>query len=100
MSLDTYDARWSPRGDAVLYRRGSRRVMSVPVGNGDELAPGVVQELIEIDFHDASGSSFAISPEGKRLLVNKPVDLPVLDATPLTLVTGWAGEVSRSVRAE
>jgi len=32
--------------------------------------------------------------------VNKPVDVSVLDATPLTLVTGWAGEVSRAVRAE
>ena len=71
--------------------------MSVSVGDGDELAPGVVQELIEIDFHDSAGSSFAISPEGKRLLVNKPVELSVLDATPLTLVTGWAGEVSRAV---
>ena len=74
--------------------------MHVPVGDGDEFAPGVARELIEIDFHDASGSSFAVSPDGKRVLVNKPVDVSFRDETPVTLVTGWAGEVSRVAGSE
>ncbi len=74
--------------------------MLVPVGDGDEFAPGVARELIETDFHDSSGSSFALSPDGKRVLVNKPVGVSLWEETPATLVTGWAEEVSRVVEAE
>ena len=94
---DGFDPRWSSRGDALLYRQGWGRVMRVPVGDGDELTPGVARQLLEIDFHDAAGSSFAVSPDGKRVLVNKPVEVSLREETPVTLVTGWAGEVSRAV---
>ena len=94
---DGYDPRWSPRGDALLYRQGWGRLMAVPVGKGDEFTPGVARQLIETDFHDSAGSSFAVSPDGTRVLVNKPVGVSLRDETPLTLVTGWAGEVSRLV---
>jgi len=67
--------------------------MAVPVGKGDEFAPGVARQLIETDFHDSA----AVSPDGTRVLVNKPVGVSLRDETPLTLVTGWAGEVSRLV---
>ena len=92
---DGYDARWSAGSDALLYRTGWGRFMEVPVGSGDEPAPGVPRELIETDAHDSAGSSFAVAPDGKRVLVNKPVDLSLLDETPVTLVTGWASEVAR-----
>ncbi len=74
--------------------------MYVPVGEGDEFAPGVARELIEIDSHDSAGSSFAMSPDGKRVLVNKPVDVSFKDETPVTLVTGWAEEVARAALPE
>jgi hypothetical protein len=45
--------------------------------------------VFETDFHDAAGSSFAVSPDGRRILVNKPVDLSPWDETPVTLVS-WA----------
>jgi hypothetical protein len=94
---DGYDPRWSPRGDALLYREGWGRLKAVPVGKGDEFTPGVARQLIETDFHDSAGSSFAVSPDGTRVLVNKPVGVSLRDEPPLTLVTGWAGEVSRLV---
>jgi hypothetical protein len=56
--------------------------------------------MIETNFHDAAGSSFAVSPDGKRVLVNKPVDVSIWDETPVSLVTGWAAEVSRAVGTE
>ena len=71
--------------------------MAVPIGEGDEFTPGVARTLIDTDFHDSSGSSFVVSPDGTRVLVNKPVDLSFREETPVTLVTGWAGEVSRMV---
>jgi len=71
--------------------------MRVPVGDGDEFTPGVARQLLEIGFHDAAGSSFAVSPDGKRVLVNKPVEVSLREETPVTLVTGWAEEVSRVI---
>ena len=94
------DPRWSPRGDALLYREGMGRLLRVPVSSGVEFVPGVARELLETNFHDALGSSFAVSPDGKRVLVNKPVDVSIWDETPVSLVTGWAAEVSRAVGAE
>jgi serine/threonine-protein kinase len=93
------DPRWSPRGDALLYREGLGRLLRVPVSGGDEFAPGVARELLKTNFHDSLGSSFAVSPDGKRVLVNKPVDVSIWDETPVSLVTGWAEEVSRVVWA-
>jgi len=92
-----YDARWSPGSDALFYRSGGARLMRVPVGTGDEPTPGLAQQMLETDFHDASGSSFALSPDGKRVLVNRPVDTSLWDDAPLNLVTGWSGEVARAV---
>ncbi|MCZ6834076.1 MAG: hypothetical protein O7F11_10050 [Acidobacteria bacterium] len=97
---DGFDPRWTPRGDALLYRQGWGRIMRVPMGDGDEFTPGVVRLLLEIDFHDAAGSSFAVSPDGKRVPVNKPVEVSLQAKTPVTLVTGWAEEVSRVVGVE
>jgi serine/threonine-protein kinase len=92
-----YDPRWSSTSDALLYREGLGRLMRVPVGVGDEFTPGVGRVLIETDFHDSAGSSFAVSPDGRRVLLNKPVDVSIFDQTPVSLVTGWAAEVSRAV---
>lgn len=55
---------------------------------------------MKIDFHDAAGSSLAVSPDGKRVLVNKPVSARYRDQTPVTLVTGWAGNVSRKIKVK
>ncbi len=94
-----FDPLWSPRGDALLYREGFGRLLRVTVSDGGEFAPGVARELIEISFHDAAGSSFAVSPDGKRVLVNKPVDVSIWDETPISLVTGWGAEVTAAVGA-
>jgi serine/threonine-protein kinase len=95
-----FDARWSSSGDAILYRTEWTGLVEVPVGSGDELHPGVGRELIALDMHDAAGSSFAVSPDGRRVLVNKPVDVSLWDVTPVTLVAGWAEEVSRLTEGE
>ncbi len=92
-----YDARWSPTGDAVLYRHDWGQLLRVPVGTGDDLNPGTPKVLLEIDFHDSAGSSLAVSPDGKRVLVNKPVGVSVKDETPIALVTGWDRELARLV---
>ena len=87
---DSFDPRWLPGGGGLLYRMSWGTWMEVSVNpTGDALVPGIAVERIDIDAHDAAGSSFVISLDGKRVLVNKPVDFSFRDRTPVTLVTGW-----------
>jgi Tol biopolymer transport system component len=90
-----FDARWSPQGDELLYRTGWSGLMSVSVSSGPDLAPGVPRQVIDTDFHDAAGASFDLSRDGRRILVNKPVDLSLTEPTALKLVGGWSEELRR-----
>ena len=92
---DGYDPRWSADGDALFYRQGWGLLMRASVGRANDITPGVPQQLLDIDFHDSAGSSFVVSPDGRRVLVNKPIEGSHLDETPITLVTGWATEVAQ-----
>jgi serine/threonine protein kinase len=95
-----FDGRWSTEGDAIFYRSGWTTFMEVPLSTDGEITAGVPRVAVEVDSHDAAGSSFAVSSDGRRVLVNKPVSVSLLDETPITLVTGWAGEVARLVDSE
>jgi dipeptidyl aminopeptidase/acylaminoacyl peptidase len=93
------DARWTPDGDALLFWRGWGNLMRVPVTTGDDFAVGVAHKLRDIEYHDAAGSSLAISPDGNRVLIQRPVEASLRDETPMILVTGWADEVARLLDA-
>lgn len=49
--------------------------MRLPVGSGDDLSPGVPEQVPEGSFHDSAGS-FTFSHDGTRVLVNQPVSDP------------------------
>jgi len=92
------DGIWSPLGDEILYWEGlSYTLMSTPVLPGDEFAIGASRPVRSIPYHDASGPSLAVSPDGRRVLVQKPVDQDMMSTAPLNLVTGWDLEVTRLV---
>ena len=77
-----------------MYRMSWGTWMEVSVNpTGDALKPGVAVARIATDAHDAAGSSYVISLDGQRILVNKPVDFSIRDRTPVTLVTGWGNGV-------
>ncbi len=92
------DGIWSPLGDEILYWKGmTGMLMRTPVLPGDEFEIGASTEVRSISYHDASGPSLAVSPDGRRVLVQKPVDHVGMSTAPLHLVTGWDLEVSRLV---
>jgi len=91
-----FDPRWSPNGDAIYYRIRGGRLMRLPIGDGDDLSPGVAEQVLETDFHDAAGSSFVLSPDDARVLVNKPLTDADWAQRGLTMVTGWFTEVARA----
>ncbi len=96
--IDSFDSRWNAAGDEVFYR-SLRQLMRVRVGGGDELVPGMPEMVLEIDFHDSAGLSFDLSPDGRRVLVNKPDVTLTRDDVPLTLVTGFATVVAEALAA-
>ena len=92
------DGIWSPQGDAILYWKGhTDLLMRTAVELGETLQFGASEVVRSIEYHDASGPSLAVSPDGRRVLVQKPVGQQVVSSEPLTLVTNWHLEVTRLV---
>ncbi len=95
-----YDPRWSPDGKSIYYRNGPIGLTRVPVIQDGKVSPGIAQQVLQLNAHDSSGPSFAVSPDGRRILINRPVEFSLTDEKPITLVTGWAQEVRRMVREQ
>jgi hypothetical protein len=89
-------ARWSPKGDEIFYRDGTR-FMTVPVSTEAEFQAGPPRLLFEGDYFHCHGPSFDVSPDGQRLLVLKPVTggEPV---TELQIVVNWFEELNERMR--
>jgi hypothetical protein len=49
---------------------------------------GAGEPVRSIQYHDAPGPSLAVSPDGRRVLVQKPVGQQVVSEDALTLVAG------------
>jgi Tol biopolymer transport system component len=94
-AIDGFDPRWSPSGDAVYYRNANR-LFRVEVGGDDDIDPGLVEVVYTGEFHDSAGSSYVLSADGTRVLLNRP---STTNANALVLVTNWVSEVVRAVSA-
>jgi hypothetical protein len=88
------EAQWLPNGE-LFYRVGQRwfatRVSTEPTLRWDPDPPGLV---IETDFVDTPGRSYAVSPDGQRLLTVKPAGPPV-DTRHISLVVNWQAALAR-----
>jgi hypothetical protein len=89
-----YDARWNPAGGELLYRVGSLGLVSVPYETEPDFQPGTPRLLFEHDFHDSAGSSFALSPDGRRIAANL-TSFSLRDRPQLRLVQNWGKELRR-----
>jgi serine/threonine-protein kinase len=87
-----FDARWSPAGDEILYRKGSMQFWSVRYTTNPDFTPGTPELLFESDAHDSAGFSFDVSADGERMLINKPA-ISLRNTPPVTLVTNWDSEL-------
>ena len=86
------DAAWSANGKEVFYKDQTDDFFACPINaKGSEVAVGKPQRL----FHASTpgiGSSFDVSSDGKRLLVNHADEEM---QAPLHLVTNWPAELKR-----
>ena len=83
--------RWSPDGRRLFYRSG-QRILEVSVSISPELTLGELRVVFQGDFVNVPGRSFALSPDGRRVLV---IEGGVGETRRLRMVQGWLAEVAR-----
>lgn len=87
-------ARWLPDGSGLLYESLDGKFLRVPITiQGSSIEVGKAHELFGGQAAEFAGSSWALAPDGKRILAAVP--LPGNTAPALTLVTNWAAEIEQ-----
>jgi len=82
---------WSPTGDELYYLLSPGTIMAADMSvRGESLAPGSARPLFDATFSHELGSSYTISPDGQRFLLNV---IPDGDATNhVTVLLDWLGD--------
>jgi Tol biopolymer transport system component len=79
--------RWS-RGDSELvFQSQDDKLMVVDVKLQPVFTASVPRLLFDPKIRQLNGMQYALSPDGKRILVNRPIEQAVV--TPVTLVQNW-----------
>ena len=94
---------WSRTSRQLFYEaydmnRNTWRVMvSDYTADGDSFHAGKPRPWVEKEFPGTVGSSFDLAPDGKRIMILKPIELPAEHAGNLhvTLLLNWFDEVRR-----
>jgi eukaryotic-like serine/threonine-protein kinase len=85
------EPRWCRRCDELVYRNGNRwfsaQVRLTPVFEWKE-----PRQILQTDFNDSPGPSWALSPDGQRILVVKRKEQ--LPRTQLRVIHGWLDDVA------
>jgi len=79
--------RWTRGDDELVFQGLDDKLMVVDVKRSPEFTASVPRQLIDPKLRQLNGFQFAVSPDGSRILVNRPIDQPV--SPPVTLVQNW-----------
>jgi hypothetical protein len=83
---------WRHDGKELYYISADQKLMSVPVRiNGSKLEPGTPKELFPVP----GATSFVVTRDGQRFLVNRPAGGESAAAPPLTVVTNWQAALKK-----
>jgi Tol biopolymer transport system component len=91
------EARWSPAGKEIIYKFESRYTV-LPVETAGTFRPGTPRLYLDsgrAPFNAASGSSFCLSRDGKRILTPYQ-QRPESARLDLVVAVNWAEEVRRA----
>jgi hypothetical protein len=81
---------WRRDGKELYYIASDQRLMGVPVKiNGASFEPGTPQALFAVP----GASSFAVSHDGLRFLMNVPAGGESAGGPPLTIITNWSSSI-------
>jgi hypothetical protein len=79
---------WAKGGREILYHAGDGSLMSVEIRAGSNLAAGTPKALFKAAGSDAG--RFAATADGRRFLIDEPVEKTVGEQPDITLVVNWA----------
>ncbi len=79
--------RWSRDDSEIIFQSLDGKLMMVAIQLTPEFTASVPRLLFDPKFRQVFGMQYAISPDGKRILVNRAIEQPVV--TPVTLVQNW-----------
>jgi len=85
---------WSPRGDELFYRSGSKYMVASIVLQ-PTFAAGKPQVFAEGPYVNVPGRSYDVDCDGRRLLVIREVEQP--STTEIRVVSNWFDELKRKV---
>ncbi|HEY8130503.1 MAG TPA: hypothetical protein VII12_01315, partial [Thermoanaerobaculia bacterium] len=78
----------------IYYLSADFKLMAVDVSvHGDEFTAGVPRVLFPVKIKGINGSLYDVSADGKRFLINTPVEQA--EIAPLTLVQNWAASLKK-----
>ena len=84
--------RWHPKGAELFFKTADNVLTAVPIeASSSTFSVGMPKALFRIV--EFTGWTYAIAPDGERLLVREP--LAERDASPITLLTDWGALVTR-----
>jgi Tol biopolymer transport system component len=79
--------RWSRDNDEIVFQSPDDKLMVVDVKLQPVFTASVPRPLFDPKIRQLSGMQYALAPDGKRILVNRPIEQAVV--TPVTLVQNW-----------
>ena len=85
------EPRWCRKCEELVYRNGNRW-FSVPVHLGPQFEWKQPRIILQTPFNDSPGFSWALSPDGQRILVAKRRE--ELPRTRLHVIHGWLADVA------
>jgi len=93
---------WARDGQELFYRAPGGELVATPVRTAPSFTFGKAEVLFEggIYVRSSPGRSYDLSPDGKRFLMIKEVNLDGASLTELILVQNWFEELERLVPTE
>ena len=86
--------RWSRDGKRIFYVSPDFTLMAVDVAaHGDEFTAAVPRALFPLNIKRMNGQQYDISADGKRVLINSPIEQT--EVAPLTLVQNWTAALKK-----
>jgi hypothetical protein len=92
------DPAWSKNGGELFYLAADRNLMAVPYrATATSFAPGTGKALFPV-VRSGPSRNYAVTGDGQRFLVGKPVDEDVRE--PITVILNWVDELKQRVPAK
>ena len=79
--------RWNHDNSELIFQSSDDKLMAVDVKFLPTFAASVPRLLFDPKMRAVPGYQYALSPDGKRFLINRAIEQPVV--TPVTLVQNW-----------